>query len=438
MPQNILVINPPHATDSLIRTRLRQPISLLYIVSILEKEFGFTVDFHDLSVDPLLTPVENSYTCLIITSTPLDRWETPYLDYHDCIKTIDSIKTTYHGMRVILTGAHGTITPDLLFQQSPYIDIIVRGEPEDTIRDIFNGQPLHTVKGISYRANSEITHNPLRDNHVDLDSLPMPAYHKIDIHKYEYNDSEILPKPFTIMETSRGCPHACVFCNKSMHGNRYRYRHAKNVVDEIQYLQDNFAIRSIYFQDLEFALVRKKVADFCSELKERNIELNWACAARCSDIDEDLIIQMRDSGCRRISFGLESLSNSILTVIKKKETVSGIRKARSLCQKYGIDFNPFTLVGFPGETTKTIRESLINSILLNIPISSTKVRAYPDTKLWDLGVSEGKIDITKSPWEQSKITLGRIGNDGSYQRKPLSIKFLRLIKKVQDRICKND
>jgi len=435
--KEILIINPDFKNRDIVGYRPRQPLSLAYVYSILKKDFKFHVDLLDFNIDTIKNIPQNmNYDYLIITSSSIDRWETPYINYKPCLETIQALKFMFKNMKVILTGPHGTSTPGLLFEQSIHIDIIVRGEPEDAIRDIFNGERLESIQGISFKRDGKVFNNKDRADFVDLDKLPFPGYEVLKMDKYEYNDFSILPKPFTIMETSRGCPHGCVFCYKVMHGNKYRYRSAKNIVDEIDMLQKKFNIKAVYFQELEFAVIKQKVMDFCNELIKRRVKINWACAARCSDIDEEMLELMKESGCKRISFGVESLSETILKNIKKGESLASIIKSRRLCNKYKIDFNSFTIIGFPGETSKTVSESIWNSLRFNVPYryGNSELRAYPYTKLWEAGVKEKTINLTSNPWEETRRTIGKISNDGSYTKKTFLIKMLLILQQIRNGI----
>jgi anaerobic magnesium-protoporphyrin IX monomethyl ester cyclase len=423
--EKVLVINPNYRNvKDKVKYRPRQPLSLLYIVSILEQEAGCRVSFYDLNHENINLNVAKEYDTLITTTTPLDRWETPYYNYSSVLKLIEVIKEENSSITAVLTGVHGTVTPELLFGESEKLDIIVRGEPEDTVRSLAVKQ-IDTVKGISYRQGNQVVHNENRDKPVDLDLLPFPAYDRIDFSRYEYKDSALLPQPFSIIESSRGCPFKCIFCNKVMHGNRYRCRSAESILAEQDLLQKKYGVRSVYFQDLEFTIKRDRVIELCCEMMAKDINLAWGCAARCTDVDRELLLTMKEAGCRFISFGVESLHDQILKVINKNIAFEDIKRAKRLCEEVGLKFNSFTLIGFPGETKKTVAISLLRSILfgINYKLKKAKVRPYPGTELYEMAVSEGLVDKNTNPWVELNSIEGTVGNKGNYDQ-GLLIKLL--------------
>jgi len=423
--EKVLIINPDYrnAGDK-IKYRPRQPLSLLYIVSILEQEAGCRVSFYDLNHESIDLAAAKKCDTLITTTTPLDRWETPYYDYSPTLKLIEKIKEQNLGITTVLTGAHGTLTPELLFSECSQLDIIVRGEPEDTVRSLAIEQ-VESVKGISYRRGNRVIHNENREKPVELDRLPLPAYDRIDFNRYEFNDSTLLPKPFSIIESSRGCPYKCIFCSKAMHGSRFRFRSAESVIKELQLLQEKGGVRSVYFQDLEFTINRNRVIELCGEMIAKELKLAWGCAARCTDVDRELLLAMKRAGCRFISFGVESLNDQILRKINKGITFEDIKKAKDLCEEVGVKFKSFTLIGFPDETRITVALSLLRSIIygINYKVKSAKVRPYPGTDLYEMAVRKGLADENTNPWSLLDRIEGAVCNKGDYNQ-GLLIKFL--------------
>jgi anaerobic magnesium-protoporphyrin IX monomethyl ester cyclase len=373
------------------------------------RDSGHAVSLHDLNVKNSFAS-ENlaQYNSAVITTAPIDRWETPYLDYQPALNIVEQCKV--RGLQTILIGPHGTVTPNLLFEQCRYIDIIVRGEPEATIREVFSSKPLETVQGISYRDKYGIHHNSDRGYLDNLDELPFPAYDLLNMNEYRYNNDR-LPPPFSIVESSRGCPMGCVFCLKVMHGRMYRTRSPKLVVDELELLVKDYGIRSVYFQDLEFTLDEQRVKEICKEINERRLGLRWGAAARVTDVKRELLGAMKGAGCVLLAFGVESLSPKILQVAKKGTTIKAVIKAYRLCEEMGIQFKGFWIAGLPGESTRTLEESMQLAIEYNIPHPMGKglVIPYPGTELYKMAKEQGLVK--EGTWEEVAELRGKVGVD---------------------------
>lgn len=406
----IILINPKYkGARNIIRHRPRQPLSLAIIANIL-RDGGHAVCLQDLNVkNSFASENLTQYGSAIVTTAAIDRWETPYLDYQQAFNMVKRCKV--RGLQTIIIGPHGTVTPKLLFEQSSYIDIIVRGEPEGTIKEIFSGKPLEKVQGISYRDKHGIHHN-LDGEYLDnLDELPFPAYDLLNMNEYRYNDDRILPPPFSIVESGRGCPMGCIFCLRVMHGRKYRARSSRLVVDELELLVKDYGIRSIYFQDLEFTLDEQRVKEICKEINKRGLRLRWGAAARVTDVNRELLDAMKGAGCVILAFGVESLSPKVLQTAKKGTTIKSIIKAYRLCEEIGIEFKGFWIAGLPGENTKTLEESMQLAIEYNIPHPMGKglVIPYPGTQLYEMAKEQGLVN--EGTWEEVAKLRGKVGVD---------------------------
>lgn len=221
-----------------------------------------------------------------------------------------------------------------------------------------------------------------------------------------------------------------------MHGKVYRTRSPEKVVEEIKYLVDNFGVKSIYFQDLEFTLNRERVIKICELILKNDIKISWACASRAQDVDEELLKIMKDAGCKSISFGVESLSPTILKNIKKEVTPKEIAKAYHLCKKAGINFNGFYTVGHPGENAATVEESLKNAFRyrINHPRKRSIVTPYPGTQLFRIAEEEGMIK-KDDLWHEAKRLRGKI-NSGNFKRKTIKTWLYLILVKLYFKIFK--
>ncbi|HUU39655.1 MAG TPA: radical SAM protein, partial [Desulfatiglandales bacterium] len=220
----------------------------------------------------------------------------------------------------------------------------------------------------------------------DLSKLPAPAFHLIDPSKYLY---ELLGSPFTLFETSRGCPYKCTFCLKAMYGPGVRFKPIEQIMAEIDMAVTRFGFRYGYFIDLEFTSNRDHAMAVCDELIDRRYPLKWCCQTRADALDAGLLRKMKKGGCSLIHFGVESGSPRILKEIKKGMSGKTIEEGVRLTRDFGIETACFFMLGFPGESTSEMEETLRFAKRLNPTYASFhEATPYPGTILWSAsGVS---------------------------------------------------
>lgn len=371
--RNALLINP--STIQRVETRTKKfhrrfpPLSLLYIASMLRKE-NWTVTLADLNADTKTNENEiiekaNQADLVILTTNPYADWQCPSY----AIEPIVDFCLRLPSEKLVLTGNHGTHFPGNLIERTK-AKIVVRGEPEiialTVARELSKKQPdLKIIEGISYRKDTQIFHNDTPAPYTEFD-LPQPAYDLIDLNNYQY---ELLGDNFALLETTRGCPYACSFCNLSMFIKRYRKRPVQHVLDEIDELVQNQGCRSLYIFDLEFAVNFRMAEAVCKHLIEENYakkyNFRWACQTRADSVTEPLLKLMKLSGCELIHFGVESGNGDILNATNKRIDKNGIRKGIFKTKKTGIKSAAFFMFGFPGENLTTYQETLDFALELN-------------------------------------------------------------------------
>lgn len=413
----IFILNPLiySKKKSIMNVRPRQPISLAYIASLLLNK-DYEVKLLDANVlkykvDRVVEEIKKyNPDILILTSAPVDRWECPnsHIDSVFEIVNVAGIKPT------ILTGSHGSVTPEWVFSNCS-VDYIVRGEPEMTTLKLITAlsidKNIKKIKGISYRAGDKIINNRDASRIENLDNLPFPAYQLLPMRKYRYGFSD-LPQPFSIILTSRGCPFNCIFCLKIMSKDKYITRSPENVIREIEHLVRNFDIKSIFFQDWEFTINKGRVEEICNLILKKKIKLLWGCNARANDLSDKLVEKMKKAGCVRINIGLESGSQEILDRANKNLKVKDLEEAIKICQKNNVNIGMYSMVNLPGENKKTIKETInflaknkIESMTPNLAIPYFTTPLFKELKNneetefnWDnIENYAGKIDVKQSP-----------------------------------------
>lgn len=400
---------------SIMPHRKRQPLSLGIIAGLLKD--NYQIKFLDanalgLDVDSAVAKInEFNPDFLILTSSPIDRWECPNSFIDSVFKVINNIK----GPKIILTGSHGSTMPDWIFEKCN-VDFVVRGEPELVTVELVNAlaqdKDFSQIEGLAYKdkdGSVKLVGDLARID--DLDLLPMPAYEMMPMAEYQYTFSD-LGKPFSIVMTSRGCPFSCVYCLKVMAAGNYVSRSPEKIVNEINHLVKNFGVKSIFFQDWEFMLDRQRVIDICNLIITQGIKIKWGCNGRAPDVEEKVTKKMKEAGCVRINVGFESGSQKILDNIKKGVTTSQLAQAVKVLRASDINFSLYTLLGSIGETRQTIKEtveflaknqvkpSMVTSV---IPVPGTELFSQiqnKDNLTWDkIEKFAGRVGALISPWQ---------------------------------------
>jgi len=380
----MLLINP------LWNTKYPQPpLGLASLAAVLEKN-NYQVEILDanalqLSENEVVKKADSDDIIGITAMTPT---------INSTIRIAKGIKQNNPNSTIILGGPHATILPEEILNNVPAIDIIVRGEGEETIVELCNAlennNSIENIPGISYRNDSTIKNTPSRPPIMNLDSLSFLAYHLLPLDKYRLHPPYGREYPFMAMLTSRGCPYNCIFCSKSVFGSTYRGQSPERIVDEIVYLKERFGIKEIAFYDDVFTLKPKRTMKLVKELKERNLDIPWTCEARVNLVTEELLKEMKKAGCYMIAYGIESGNQMILNNLRKKITIEQVRYAIEATRKAGIQSVGYFMLGSPGETPETIRQTIDFAKSLDIDFAQFSMTApFPGTDLYDLYLNSG-------------------------------------------------
>jgi radical SAM superfamily enzyme YgiQ (UPF0313 family) len=454
----VLILNPPRDVSQEVKydpkQRLRPPLDLAYLQAIIKKMTPSV--FVDAAAQNFTVAQTLDLICnlnpkvIVLTSTPLDRWECPYLSIDSVFEIINK---TLEKTR-ILCGAHGTITPEWVFKHCKP-DYVVRGEPEMIVKKlvqaILSGRSVRDINGISYMdpQTKRVTHHSDALPLANLDDLPFPAYEDLDLKFYHYTSSDI-PTPFTTVLASRGCPFRCTYCFKKMMPLPYRVRKPEKIVEELKILEKKFGVKGVFFQDLEFTISKIMVEETCRLISKNKLKIRWGCNARATDFSEKLMVLMKRAGCVRINIGFESGSQTILDNVEKLTTVEDNLNAVKIARKLGINIGTYGLINAPGENLQTLQETakvlvknrLEQDLWWNVPVPyfGTKLFAQLGKHLNDwpsLSKYTGKIKTRFSP-SLAKIILNfyiireRFGGTFYLERKFWTIvidRILRLFKK---------
>lgn len=343
------------------------------------------------------------------------------------------------GAKTIAFGTH--VTPMTLETMRPFpaLDFVLRGEPELTLRELLDrledkspsnpkifqmvmttsqlqsrrlgtevvtdhfpdpqaSTPCAAILGLAWRApHGEIVINPDRPFIPDLDDLPMPAHELLPLDKQRM---PMMKGPFTFIVTSRGCPAGCKYCIKHVsYQNSVRVRSAENICDEIQYL-NQLGIYNIHMYADLFTVNREHVVRLCEELIRRAIKIKWTCNSRVDYVDEAMLTLMGQAGCWLISWGIESANELILKRARKGYKKEQAFKALQWAKAAGIKNWGYFIIGLPGETEASIRETIDYAKQLPLDIALFHIAApYPGTPFF-YEVVENKWFRPGTKWEE--------------------------------------
>ncbi|MBZ0267433.1 B12-binding domain-containing radical SAM protein, partial [bacterium] len=267
------------------------------------------------------------------------------------------------GALVVMVGSHVSAEPDDTLQRGAgYLDGVTRREYDYTLREIADRGTLEGVVGSSRIRNGEIVHEVDRAPIEDMDSLPFPAWHHIDIE--DYHDAGKL-FPFLTLIGGRGCPAKCTFCQlpQVMYGHRYRTRSPKKILDEIEYDLELFPqLKEIMFEDdtLTLSTHLDRLQEICQGIIDRGIHkrISWSCNARPDLTDMETLKLMKASGARMFCTGFEFGNDEMLKRIKKGIGTEKMREYARNAAAAGIRVHGCFMVGGPGETRETAMQTI--------------------------------------------------------------------------------
>jgi radical SAM superfamily enzyme YgiQ (UPF0313 family) len=312
-------------------TRERRLPSGLGFLSAMLKQRGHTVHLADRLVDSSAWPSDiHSYDFVgVHTTTPC---------YQDGLDVLDRLKKEGFKGKIAFGGPHTTLYPDTI---PPAVDYVVQGEAEYLICDL--------VEGV-YPSNSLLVAPRI----LDLDALPQPDYSLFfdRARSYQLNVPFFAGNRVFNMTTSRSCPWRCAFCSvKAVWGRLWTKHSPERIVNDIQFLQENYQIDGVYFREDLFTADKKRVLKFCELMKNRKRKISWAVETRASDArDATLVEAMADAGCRGFYIGAESGSQRMLDIYAKDSLVEDTTTALAVAKHYGIKTAMSIIVGNPEET----------------------------------------------------------------------------------------
>jgi len=374
-----------------VERELHVPLGPLYLTRALE-DAGYAVDFRD-------------YQC-VDSDAPFDmpvlldflRDPAPVIGL-SCmanllpftILAMRALREAFPDRTLVLGGVGTKSVEDRILRRFPWIDLVCRGEAERTgpelLETLRHGGDLAEVAGLSLRRDGQILHTRDRARISDLDSIPFPAFEKVDLGLYEGYG----------MMTSRGCPYPCTFCSVAPVWNLESYsRGPKNIADEMEFLHRQAGVDLFLFQDEFFVSGKRQVMEFCRELSSRRLGVQWKAFGRVNLVDQEMMRAMADCGCVELRFGIESGSDAVLKRIKKGFTAAQALDVVPQAIEIFPRVDTFFVWGFPFETMEDFQQSLFQMVSLRMMgarILPSLLSLLPQTEIYREYAGQVKLEF---------------------------------------------
>lgn len=393
--KKILLIYPPspvmnredrcqQPTKELLVIPPLPPTDLMYLASIAES-CGFEAKIRDYSLGGSFEQDMREFSpdyVLANIATPTFKTDM------ECVLKAKAINPAV--VTIVKGAPFLTYNTNVIFENQ-FIDYVIMGEPEFTLRDILSGVPNEEILGICYRDNFQGVKNEPRPFIENLDLIPFPARHLVDNSIYRRPDNG---KVQAVIKVSRGCPYHCFFCLATpVSGSKVRTRSADNIIEEIKECVEKYNIRNFLFWSDIFNFNHEWTLELCRKIIESDLKITWSANTRANTMDDEMAGMMYKAGCRLVSIGVESGSQEILNKIGKKITLAEIRNTVRTLKKHKIKIYNYFVIGLPWETEKTVEETIKFAIELNSNfISFYTATPLPGTRFFEYALSNHLLE----------------------------------------------
>lgn len=412
----ILLIYPRITSYKKNLRRVTPPLGLAYIAAVLEKE-GYEVSIFDVALEGYenIEPINED---LIVYGLKLNEIKKriqdflpniigvtfPFSSQSENVLDICRIaKEISNDLTVVVGGVHASALPKETLLKNKEIDYVVIGEGEYTflelVNNLKNSKDVSAIKGIAYRKSSDsIQINQPRELIQDLDSLPFPARHLLDMEKYMKINTWHAPyaKKSEVgnIITSRGCPGACIYCSShKVFGHKFRARKVDKIIEEIEFLISEYGIEELQFEDDNLTFDRKRAMELF--IKIDKYKLSWCTpnGVRIDRVDNQMLKLMKKSGCYQLTFGIESGNEYVVNrIIRKGINLKQVKPIVREAKRLGILVHLFFMIGLPGETKKQMNDTLRFAKYLNPDSASFAIATpLPGSKLYDICLEKGYL-----------------------------------------------
>ncbi|MEZ6185052.1 MAG: radical SAM protein [Planctomycetota bacterium] len=403
---NVVLVIPPetHSIESSLPKGLEAgkgvypKLGMLYVASYLEAHGGVTPEIVDCPAERLdypglegrlrrLAPDVVGITTL--TFNLIDAW-----------KVVRLAKRLHPSARVCVGGQHVTLYPQETLELEG-VDFVVHGEGERVFARLVQalcagGDPcaLAEIPGLGYYDGENAVVNPRQDRIEDLDQLPQPARHLVDLRRYDHVAAE--GNHLATMQTSRGCPAKCLFCDIRM--TKFRRRSAENVLEELRYLVER-GIDDVFFVDDTITIDRQRLLEICELIQRSGLRIHFKVSARVDTVKPHVLEALKAAGCYRIHYGVESATPRLLKYLQKQTTPDKVRQAFQWTHEAGIGTFAYCMIGIPTETYEEMMDTVRFAIELDPDYAQFSIcTPYPKTALYQSMLASG--DVPHDYWRE--------------------------------------
>jgi anaerobic magnesium-protoporphyrin IX monomethyl ester cyclase len=398
----VLFIEPPKDIWFVMGEYLPPPFGIIQLAAFLEREVkDVDIEVLDCNAEQIdwreMGKRIESFNPDIVASSALATCNT-----YVVARTLETAKRVNPNILTVAGGQHFTATAQESLETYPEIDVIVRGEGEQTFTELVKKatkSSFSQIKGISFRHDGKILHNPPRALIENLDELPYPGYHFVKdiVHRYHFAAMTGYDAPYALIEGSRGCPHNCTFCSQWRHWQgTWRIKTSQRIADEMEFCYQNYGSRFIWLTDDNFGL-GKRADELADGIIQRGIEedIMWFTQARCDDVVKyrDVLPKLRKSGLRWILLGVENPNESTLETFRKNITAKDAKKAVKLLKENDIFAHTMFIIGERKDTAKSIADlrEFVNELDPDFVIFAI-LTPFPGTELYEEARKNGWIE----------------------------------------------
>ena len=363
-------------------------LGLLYVAAYYERETGNRPVFIDcppenVSQEELSRRVKEIQPDMVAMSIMT-------FNLLDALHTARILKRDHPNLKICLGGPHVNLYPKETLHQSE-IDYVVFGEGEkifaSLIQALESSDTLKSIKGLGWKENGKGHINPAETELLDLNELPFPARHLVDVSSYKHIIGE--GRQFFTIQATRGCPAACSFCD--IRKTKFRVRSPESVVNEIQQLVE-MGVDDLFFVDDTITIDKKNVLEICDLIVKRNIKIHFKISARVDTINKEVIGALKKAGCYRIHYGIESASPKHLKYLQKGQTPEKVERACKMTRDAGLGFFAYMMIGIPHETKEEMFETVDFAKKLKPDYAQFSIcTPYPKVELYYQMLHEGIV-----------------------------------------------
>ncbi|MFH1539343.1 MAG: radical SAM protein [bacterium] len=322
-------------------------------------------------------------------------------------KIAENLKAAGLDAPIILGGPHVTAVPEETLNRYPAFDLAAVGEAEVTFVEwldgLQDGRNPEETPGLLLRNTGPLTKTAPRPFIDDLDRIPFPAWDLLPPLARTYHPAaDTLHRfPASLMVTSRGCPFKCVFCDRSVFGNRVRGFSAGYVLEMMRILRNQHGIRDVFIEDDNFLVLKRRTKEICETLQQERLDLTWSCLGRVDVVTPEYLRLIKSAGCWQVNYGCESGEQEILDIIGKGTRVEQIEQAVRWTREAGLDAKGLFMAGNFGETKETIEKTL--SFIRRLPLTDFHMTSFtplPGSEAYDVADRWGEFDPS---WEKMSL-----------------------------------